>query len=198
MAKLSLIPSSSISARTPFKIDIGCGPNKKPGYVGLDRIGFKGVDRVVDLTQKWPIDDDVVDEIYSSHFLEHLHPFERVHVVNEAWRVLKDAGKMTLIVPHWSSGRAYGDPTHVWPPFAEMWFHYLSREWRLAEAPHTDIKYNPQGFNCSFECVWGYVGNPVIEARSDDFKIFALSHYREAIFDMCATLIKIKPPGDHD
>src|SRR5215472_11297999 len=124
--------------KKPFKIDLGCGTKKKgPEYIGFDRIAFKGVDHVLDLTKKWPIGNGVVDEIYTCHFMEHLTPVERIHVYNEMWRVLKDDGKITFIVPHWSTGRAYGDPTHVWPPFAEFAFYYLSQEWRDTEAPHT-------------------------------------------------------------
>lgn len=177
--------------KKPFKIDLGCGLRKKPGHIGFDRLPLKGVDHVLDLTKKWPIANKTVDEIYTCHFMEHLGPLERVHIVNEMWRVLKDEGRITLIVPHWSTGRAYGDPTHVWPPFSEFWFYYLSQEWRDTEAPHTDVKNNPhQGFKCNFDTTWGYGGNPELSSRSDDFKTFALTHYRESIFDIHATLTK--------
>jgi hypothetical protein len=122
--------------------------------------------------------------------LEHFDNVGRINFVNEAFRVLAPKGKITLVVPHWSSCRAYGDPTHVWPPFGEFWFYYLSKEWRSTEAPHTDKKHWDKGFNCDFECTWGYGGNPTLATRSDDFKQFALSHYREAIYDVHATLTK--------
>src|SRR6266550_1709464 len=109
------------------KIDLGCGTKKQDGHIGLDKIRFPGVDHVLDIGKaKWPFKAGTVDEAFTSHFVEHLGSVERIHFVNELFRVLKVGGKCTLIVPHWSSSRAYGDPTHQWPPVGEFWFYYLS------------------------------------------------------------------------
>lgn len=123
-------------------IDIGCGKNKKNDgrtWVGIDILNFEGVDFVGDAgTEKWPFKDESVDEIHASHFVEHLKPEERIHFVNEMYRVLKKpafgaggnptAGFATIIVPHWASQRAYGDLTHQWPPVSEFWFYYLDKD----------------------------------------------------------------------
>ena len=45
-----------------IKLDIGCGPNKKPGFIGVDILPLKGVDviaSVVDLQ----FEDNYADEI---------------------------------------------------------------------------------------------------------------------------------------
>lgn len=42
-----------ITITAPIKLDIGCGPNKKEGFVGLDAIAFPGVDCVCDITKDW-------------------------------------------------------------------------------------------------------------------------------------------------
>jgi predicted SAM-dependent methyltransferase len=90
---------------TPLKLDIGCGKNKKAGFIGIDLYDFDGVDIVADLRLKtWyltkvpaelqprlvEVDDDEtphlevssfklpdnsVDEAHASHFLEHLTNF---------------------------------------------------------------------------------------------------------------------------
>ena len=177
--------------KKPLKIDIGCGPNKQKGHVGLDRIAFRGVDHVLDIgTERWPFADATVEEAYSSHCIEHLDSVERCHFVNELYRVLIPEGKCTLIAPHWGSSRAYGDPTHKWSPLGEFWFYYLSRKWRMENAPHTDIKHWPQGFDCDFEATWGYSMNPVLHTRNAEFQQFALTHYREAVQDIHSTLTK--------
>src|SRR3972149_5501723 len=110
------------------KIDLGCGGKKQEGFIGLDRLKFESV-----------------DEAYSSHFLEHLTAMERIHCLNELYRIMKPGAKLTLIVPHFASCRAYGDPTHQWPPMGEMFFYYLSKKWRDENAPHTDKAHWPQG-----------------------------------------------------
>jgi hypothetical protein len=180
----------------PIKLDLGSGPNKREGFLGVDSIGFPGVDVVTDLRQKWPWEDNSVEEAHSSHFLEHLTGWERVHFANELYRVLIPGGKCMIIVPHWGSMRAYGDPSHLWPPVSEFWFYYLSREWRLgnpekgigANAPHDDVTYNPQGFSCDFEAQWGYTMHPELTLKSQETQQYAMQWYKESIQDMQAVL----------
>lgn len=173
-----------------MKLDLGCGPNKREGFEGVDSIAFPGVDHVVDLRQKWPWDDNSVEEAHSSHFVEHLTAVERVHFANELCRVLVPAGKCQIVVPHWASCRAYGDPTHQWPPVSEFWFYYLSRDWRKANAPHTDIEHWNQGLSCDFDATWGYSLHPSIVVRNAEAQQFATQFYKEACQDTIATLTK--------
>ena len=178
-------------AGVPLKIDIGCGKNKKEGFKGIDRIRFDGVNYVFDAgTDEWPIRDGSVAEAHTSHFVEHLNAEQRIHFCNELHRVLEPNAKCTLIVPHWSSCRAYGDPTHQWPPMGEFWFMYLSKAWRADNAPHTDAEHWPKGYKCDFEATWGYGLSPAIMPRNAEFQQFAINHYRESVYDIHATLIK--------
>jgi hypothetical protein len=174
-----------------LKIDLGCGKNKREGFLGVDQYKMDGVDIVLNIGEDiWPWGDGTVEEIHASHFLEHLTQKQRAHVMNEAYRVMKEGGKATIITPHWASNRAYGDITHAWPPVAEMFFYYLSQEWRDTQAPHTDKKWNPDGFNCNFAATWGYSFSPELGSRSQDYVQFALANYKEAASDLHATLVK--------
>ena len=175
-----------------LRIDLGCGPNKKEGFLGCDQTKFPGVDKVFDIGKaKWPFKNGTVDEAHASHFVEHLTPPERCWFANELFRVLKKGAQCTIIVPHWSSNRAYGDPTHQWPPVSEMWFYYLKREWRMANAPHTDKKHWPQGFDCDLDAVWGYGLHPMLATRNQEYQQFATNFYKEACQDTHATLTKL-------
>ena len=177
-----------------MKIDLGCGKNKKEGFLGVDQYPMEGVDTVLDIgTSPWPWEDNSVDEAHSSHFLEHLtnldNNWERIHFFNELYRVLKPGATCTIIMPHWASTRYYGDPTHK-EPFSEMGFYYLSKEWRMGNAPHTDIEINPNGYSCDLQAVWGNGMHPTIAQRSQDFQQFAMAWFKEAIQDLHATLTK--------
>lgn len=87
-------------------LDIGCGPNKKVGYVGVDILKVSGVDVVVDLDKEnLPYADNSIDGIYSSHFFEHIS--DPVKTIKECVRVLKVGGRMHIIVPHYSNPYAY-------------------------------------------------------------------------------------------
>lgn len=175
-----------------LKLDFGCGPHKREGFLGVDAHPFPGVDQVVDLTQTpWPWEDGSVIEAHASHFIEHLTAWQRVAFCNELYRVLHPGGSCSLIVPHWNSCRAYGDPTHQWPPVSEFWFYYLKKEWRLANAPHTDISTTPMGFSCDFDAVWGPGLRADLLVKNQEFVQFAIANYKEVIQDLHATLKKV-------
>lgn len=179
-------------AAPKIKIDFGCGPNKKEGFVGVDRIAFPGVDHVVDLAgaAPWPFEPESVEEAQASHFVEHLDAIERIAFFNNLYRVLVPKGKALIITPHWCASRAYGDPTHKWPPVAEFGWFYLEKEWRMKNAPHTDREHWPLGYDCDFAATWGYGMNPSLQTRNVEFQQMALNYYKEAAQDMHATLIK--------
>jgi predicted SAM-dependent methyltransferase len=183
-----------------LKLDIGCGKNPKEGFDGIDAIDF-GQKYILDVAAKdkkgnfikWPFEDNSVEEIHCSHFVEHLKPDERIHFVNEIYRILIPStsienGKVTIIVPHYGSERAYGDMTHQWPPVVGFWFNYLDKDWREGNAPHN------HGYTCDFKIIrdvtWGFSLHPSIVPRNIDYQMHALTFWREAAQDMIATLIK--------
>jgi SAM-dependent methyltransferase len=200
-----------------LKIDLGCGTNKRPGFLGIDRRKFDGVDGVTDLTQRsWSfkqsslgsvqllqssdgefiLPDNSVTEATCSHFLEHLehnqrHP-ERVRFMNELWRVLVPGGKATIITPHWASNRAYGDFTHADKPVSEMFYAYLDRSWREENAPDTDAKYNPDGYTCDFHSQIGYTPHPELHTLQPEHREIALNWYKEAVLDLHVLLTSQK------
>ncbi len=132
----------------------------------------------------WPWEDNSVDEIHCSHFVEHLTAPERIHFVNEAYRVLKPGADCKVITPHWASSRAYGDLTHQWPPIAEFFFYYLSTDWRSVNAPHNEF------YKCNFICTWGYSLREDLLVRNQEYQMFALSNFKEAALDIIANLKK--------
>jgi hypothetical protein len=174
-----------------LRLDFGCGPNQREGFQGVDAIAFPGVDHVLDIgAGSWPWKDASVLEAHASHFVEHLTAHQRVTFVNELYRVLIPGGTCQIIVPHWASCRAYGDPTHQWPPVSEFWFYYLSKDWRAGNAPHTDAAHWAPGFACDFEATWGYNLRQDLYVRNAEHQQFAASNYKEACQDIVCTLKK--------
>lgn len=164
-----------------LKIDLGCGKNVREGFIGVDSRKF-GQPIIADLRKAWPWKSGSVDEAHSSHFIEHLTGPERIHFVNELYRVLKPGANCQVIVPHWASCRAYGDLTHQWPPISEFWFYYLDRGWREANAPHNDA------YTCDFLATWGYNMRQDLQVRNAEYQQFALQNHKEAAQDIIATL----------
>ena len=177
--------------KSEIRLDFGCGPNKMKGFTGVDSIKFDNVDIVLDISKgNWPWKDSSVIEARASHFVEHLTAKERIIFVNELYRVLIPGSTCQIITPHWASCRAYGDPTHQWPPVSEFWFYYLDQKWRDGNAPHTDIKHNQSGYKCDFNVTWGYSLRQDLMNRNLDFQQMAISNYKEVCQDTIATLVK--------
>jgi predicted SAM-dependent methyltransferase len=95
----------------PIKLNIGCGPNRKEGWVNVDILD-PAADLQLDLRERWPFPDNSVAYVYSEHVLEHfdLH-FEVPHFLTEAHRVLEPDGVLDVAVPDSEPPlKAYGDP----------------------------------------------------------------------------------------
>jgi SAM-dependent methyltransferase len=175
----------------PLKLDLGCGPNKHPGFHGVDAIDFVGVDTVLNLVARfedgsfvpWPWADGSVSEAFSSHFLEHLTNPERVHFWNELHRVLVPGGKALIIAPHYSNACAYGDPTHQWPPISEWLALYLDKDWRAVNAPHA-------GLTCDFSHVAGFSFDHRVLSWNTERQTFGLTHHLNAARDLHITVTK--------
>ena len=183
-------------AAKPLKLNLGAGKSRIDGFLSVDSIPFEGLDVVADLTKRWPWPDSEVEEILMSHVLEHFDGQERVHIFNEAYRVLIPGGTMKIITPHWASQRAYGDFTHKWPPVSEFLYFYLWKEWRVANAPHNDIEFNPRGYYCDFSFAGGYGLSQDILGWNVERQQYAQKWYKEACCDthMSITSNKKKPP----
>lgn len=98
----------------PRLIDVGCGPAKKPGHVGIDHYAFPCVDIVRDVAKRGlPFDDNSVDGIWSHHFMEHVGGEDLLFLIEEFYRVSKPSAQWTIIVPDATSPNRYRDPTHL-------------------------------------------------------------------------------------
>lgn len=189
--KTALTPSA-LETPALLKLNLGAGKSRIEGYLSVDSIPFEGLDVVTDLRKQWPWEDNTVSNIQMSHVLEHFTGDERVHIVNEMYRVLSPGGQAYIIVPHWASQRAYGDFTHQWPPVSEFFFNYLWKEWRAANAPHTDSQYNPKGYNCDFSFGGGYGVHEEVLKWNDERSQYAQKWFRDACADIHMTITSLK------
>jgi len=177
------------------KLDIGCGIRKQEGFIGVDKFPLQGVDVVMDITKDpWPWEPESVDQVHCSHFIEHLTAMERVQFLNNLYRVMKYGAQAQLIAPNWASCRAYGDPTHQWPPIGEMFPFYLNYEWRVTQgnAPHTDASNDPTMYSCDFDVLTGFNLDIGVQPRHDEARAWMMKYYKESTPDIYITLTKTK------
>lgn len=175
-----------MSEEKTLKLDIGCGKNKQAGFKGIDSIDFEGVDYVLDVRKTpWVFEDSSVDEVHSSHFVEHLTGEERVDFFNELYRVMKKGAQARIVTPHWSHACAYGDPTHKWPPMSEWFAYYLNKGWRDGNAPHT-------AYTCNFDFTIAGSWDPWLEIRNHETKMFAMNRYVNSYRDLIVAITAVK------
>ena len=120
-----------------MRLNLGCSSAVMPGYVNVDLV--QPCDEVADLALPWPWEDSSVEEIYAADIFEHIgdvplgapadfrhrHWSGRIHVMNEAHRVLKPGGILTMECPDAAKGAGqWQDCTHVtpWTPNGLQYF----------------------------------------------------------------------------
>lgn len=92
------------------KLNLGCCDRLLPGYVNVDSYGGPGV-QVADLREPWPWPDGTVEAILAHDIIEHLP--DKIHTMNEIYRVLGPGGRAEIAVPTTDGPGAFQDPTHV-------------------------------------------------------------------------------------
>ena len=96
-----------------IKLNIGCGNDKRKGYIGVDVDKNTSAD-VVASALKLPFEENSVDTIHSSHLVEHFDSTEVKKFFAEIYRVLKKGAKAFLKVDtDWTKKILLSkDPTH--------------------------------------------------------------------------------------
>ena len=126
---------------SPLKLNLGCGPNPKPGWVNIDLFDSAAELRL-DLREHWPFPDGAVCHIYSEHVFEHFQFHEQVpHFLSESLRVLCTGGRFDVGVPdtEWPL-RAYGDPNDDYWTFAKA----IHPAWCETKLDHLNYHFSQQ------------------------------------------------------
>jgi predicted SAM-dependent methyltransferase len=107
-----------------LKVDLCCGAAKPAGFVGVDFFAAPGVDIVHDLRTGFPFEDSSVEHLRAHDAIEHLP--DRIHTMNEIWRVCRHGATVDISVPSTDGRGAFQDPTHVSFWNINSFFYYCS------------------------------------------------------------------------
>ncbi|MFT4746612.1 MAG: SAM-dependent methyltransferase [Congregibacter sp.] len=80
-------------------LNIACGDRYCEGWINIDFHADSNSVTKVNILGGLPFEDNSIDVIYSSHFLEHLSPVQAKFVLLETRRVLKSGGIIRVSVP---------------------------------------------------------------------------------------------------
>lgn len=127
------------------KLNLGCGKDRLPGFVNVDKFEASQPDRVVDLEQTpWPFADDCATEVLMKHVLEHLGRDSDTFLAiwKELYRVCAPGASVRIVVPHPRHQDFLQDPTHVRPILPELFTHFSlewNRRWASKGLPGTPL-----------------------------------------------------------
>jgi SAM-dependent methyltransferase len=94
-------------------LDVGCGINKYPGAIGIDRIAGTAADALCDLDRfPWPFRDRSFQHVRAIHVIEHVA--DVIRTMEEFHRLLQPGGTVFIVTPHYTDFSSFCDPTHRW------------------------------------------------------------------------------------
>ena len=125
------------------KLNLGCGFDKREGFVNADNFAECEPDVYIDIEQTpWPLADNSFDYILMKHVLEHVGADFKTFacVMRELYRVTAPGGIIEIHVPHFRHDTWWSDPTHV-RAFTPLTFRMMSKkqndEWIAKRANYT-------------------------------------------------------------
>jgi SAM-dependent methyltransferase len=122
-------------------LNLCCGPNKPKEHYGIDILKFPCVDRVWDLNEGIPLEDDSCECVIANDALEHIRDARMI--MCEIWRVLKDCGWLYVKIPSTDGRGAFQDMTHV-----SFWNENSFRYW-INNQEWMDYYRGPCLFSCN-------------------------------------------------
>ncbi len=129
-----------------MKIDLGCGVQKKPEFLGVDKIETSQTDFIFDITKdRFPFDDNSIEELYCGDVIERITYQEMIRMMNEAWRVLEPGAIFTIATVDGMDGWK-NHPPHIRPIFTNQ-FDYFKR----TDSETFNHMKKTDGINCCFK-----------------------------------------------
>jgi SAM-dependent methyltransferase len=138
-----------------IRLDIGCGADKQPGFIGIDIRKLPGVDIVQNVEEfPWPLPSDCASLAMASHLVEHINPAGGTFIkfMDEVWRVLKPGAQFMIALPYAGSPGYWQDPTHIngcneytWTYFdplcatGSLWYLYKPKPWKILSLQYSPI-----------------------------------------------------------
>ena len=136
-------------------LDVGCGINKRPGAIGIDRNPASRADALVDLDRfPYPFRDSSFDELQAVHVIEHVT--DVLKTMEEFHRLVRAGGEVIIVTPHYTDFSSFCDPTHRW--------HLNSFSMRYFGEDHggfgyySRVRFSESSVHVKLLALWRYLG----------------------------------------
>ena len=89
-------------------LNLGCADSHIVGALNVDIC--EPADQIVDLAVMWPWLTSTWSSVRAHDIIEHIA--DKIHFMNELWRVMEDGGTVEIITPEATGCGFWQDPTH--------------------------------------------------------------------------------------
>jgi SAM-dependent methyltransferase len=154
-------------------LDVGCGVNKYPGAIGVDRNQDTAADVICDLDRfPYPFRENAFDEIRAVHVIEHVA--DVMKTMEEFHRLLRPGGSVYIATPHYTDFSSFCDPTHRWH-LNSFSFRYFGED-HGGFGYYSRAKFREQQVRLKLLAVWRYLGFEFLVNHLTRFRKF-WEHY---------------------
>jgi hypothetical protein len=157
--------------QTGLKLDLGCGPYKRDGFIGVDRYPQPGVDIVCDLEARLPFTDNSVGYMHACHSAEHINNLQGF--MQELYRIGQDRAVITIISPYHNTFLNLANPYHY-----QVFNEHTARFWTTH---HESIVSLPPSHTVPQVQGWGQAGSDRSEATMD-LRLIRLEYFDFPLF----------------
>ena len=150
-------------------LDVGCGLNKYPGSIGIDRNPRSRADVVCDLDRfPYPFRDNSFQTLRAVHVIEHVS--DVIRAMEEFHRIVGPSGRVFIVTPHYTDFSSFCDPTHRW--------HLNSFSFRYFGENHggfgyySSARFREISVRVKLLALWRYLGFEILVNRLPRFRRF--------------------------
>jgi len=150
-------------------LDVGCGINKRPGSIGIDRNPRSIADLLCDLDHfPYPFRDSSFTQLYATHVIEHVS--DVMKTIEEFHRLVVPGGTIHLATPHYTDFSSFCDPTHRWH-LNSFSFRYFGPD-NAGYGYYSHVRLREKKLRLRLLTVWRYLGFEFLVNASPRFRRF--------------------------
>lgn len=152
-------------------LDVGCGPRKFPGSIGVDMNPDTAADVLCHLDKGGlPFRDNSFDQVRAEHLIEHVADI--IRTMEEFHRVTRPGGTIFILTPHYTDCNSFTDPTHR-SHLNTYSFHYFYPGGRHgAELWYTKVRIREKRLKVKLLRLWRAFGLEFLVNHSRIFRQF--------------------------
>ena len=150
-------------------LDVGCGINKFPGAIGIDRNASTRADVLCDLDHlPYPFRDASFDKVHASHVIEHVS--DVIKTMEEFHRLLRPGGEVFIATPHYTDFSSFCDPTHRWHLTSFSLRYFTEKEFGFGY--YSQARFEEVSVRVKLLALWRYLGFELAVNASPRFRRF--------------------------